>query len=214
MFNVAPFYEVLFEVHTEFSTHSLKPSRYFSILKHPGWWNYFFVGGVLFEILSWALFWWTKIGLNSRQVCNLSLHCLRILSISCVFWMSHWIIIWLTNAWWKGGFLNVFCLRSWPSWTTFGFCFNKTCSERFMFLLYFSASFLPSWLPALFPLPASPEKLIEGLKSPEPALLLPDILPLADPFGSTSDAVNGKILRASGVCSDLCVSTLNACCEL
>ncbi|XP_053125168.1 AP2-associated protein kinase 1 isoform X4 [Hemicordylus capensis] len=37
-----------------------------------------------------------------------------------------------------------------------------------------------------------PEKLIEGLKSPEPALLLPDILPLADPFGSTSDAVNGK----------------------
>ncbi|XP_067168580.1 AP2-associated protein kinase 1 isoform X1 [Apteryx mantelli] len=36
------------------------------------------------------------------------------------------------------------------------------------------------------------EKLIEGLKSPETALLLPDILPLADPFGSTSDAVNGK----------------------
>ncbi|XP_033015037.1 AP2-associated protein kinase 1 isoform X5 [Lacerta agilis] len=36
------------------------------------------------------------------------------------------------------------------------------------------------------------EKLIEGLKSPEPALLLPDILPLADPFGSTPDAVNGK----------------------
>ncbi|XP_065515412.1 AP2-associated protein kinase 1 isoform X1 [Lathamus discolor] len=39
---------------------------------------------------------------------------------------------------------------------------------------------------------AGPEKLIEGLKSPETALLLPDILPLADPFGSTSDAVNGK----------------------
>ncbi|NWU53253.1 AAK1 kinase, partial [Dromas ardeola] len=38
----------------------------------------------------------------------------------------------------------------------------------------------------------TPEKLIEGLKSPETALLLPDILPLADPFGSTSDAVNGK----------------------
>ncbi|KAM6331234.1 AP2-associated protein kinase 1 isoform 11-T12 [Alca torda] len=37
----------------------------------------------------------------------------------------------------------------------------------------------------------TPEKLIEGLKSPETALLLPDILPLADPFGSTSDAVNG-----------------------
>nr|XP_047909935.1 AP2-associated protein kinase 1 isoform X8 [Anser cygnoides] len=38
---------------------------------------------------------------------------------------------------------------------------------------------------------AGTEKLIEGLKSPETALLLPDILPLADPFGSTSDAVNG-----------------------
>ncbi|CAM4703247.1 unnamed protein product [Caretta caretta] len=38
----------------------------------------------------------------------------------------------------------------------------------------------------------TPEKLIEGLKSPETALLLPDILPLADPFGCTSDAVNGK----------------------
>ncbi|KAM7080911.1 AP2-associated protein kinase 1 isoform 5-T6 [Ciconia maguari] len=38
---------------------------------------------------------------------------------------------------------------------------------------------------------AGSEKLIEGLKSPETALLLPDILPLADPFGSTSDPVNG-----------------------
>ncbi|NWV69226.1 AAK1 kinase, partial [Malurus elegans] len=42
------------------------------------------------------------------------------------------------------------------------------------------------------PLSDTPEKLIEGLKSPEPALLLPELLPLADPFGSTSDAVNGK----------------------
>ncbi|NXS29858.1 AAK1 kinase, partial [Pomatostomus ruficeps] len=42
------------------------------------------------------------------------------------------------------------------------------------------------------PLSDTPEKLIEGLKSPEPALLLPDLLPLADPFGSTSDAGNGK----------------------
>nr|XP_034974096.1 AP2-associated protein kinase 1 isoform X5 [Zootoca vivipara] len=42
------------------------------------------------------------------------------------------------------------------------------------------------------PLSDTPEKLIEGLKSPEPALLLPDLLPLADPFGSTPDAVNGK----------------------
>ncbi|XP_060539297.1 AP2-associated protein kinase 1 isoform X6 [Pantherophis guttatus] len=42
------------------------------------------------------------------------------------------------------------------------------------------------------PLSDTPEKLIEGLKSPEPALLLPDILPLADPFGCTSDAMNGR----------------------
>ncbi|KAL7981270.1 hypothetical protein Chor_002166 [Crotalus horridus] len=41
------------------------------------------------------------------------------------------------------------------------------------------------------PLSDTPEKLIEGLKSPEPPLLLPNILPLADPFGSTSDAMNG-----------------------
>nr|XP_038023023.1 AP2-associated protein kinase 1 isoform X23 [Anas platyrhynchos] len=43
------------------------------------------------------------------------------------------------------------------------------------------------------PLSDTPEKLIEGLKSPETALLLPDILPLADPFGSTSDAVNDSL---------------------
>uniref|UniRef100_A0A8C3GXW9 non-specific serine/threonine protein kinase n=1 Tax=Corvus moneduloides TaxID=1196302 RepID=A0A8C3GXW9_CORMO len=47
-------------------------------------------------------------------------------------------------------------------------------------------------LPACPILFQSSEKLIEGLKSPEPALLLPDLLPVADPFGSTSDAVNGK----------------------
>ncbi|NXI46363.1 AAK1 kinase, partial [Galbula dea] len=41
------------------------------------------------------------------------------------------------------------------------------------------------------PLSDTPEKLIEGLKSPETALLLPDLLPLADPFGSTSDTGNG-----------------------
>ncbi|XP_041334744.1 AP2-associated protein kinase 1 isoform X3 [Pyrgilauda ruficollis] len=42
------------------------------------------------------------------------------------------------------------------------------------------------------PLSDTPEKLIEGLKSPEPALLLPELLPLADPFGSTADTANGK----------------------
>ncbi|XP_061117655.1 AP2-associated protein kinase 1-like isoform X6 [Conger conger] len=33
----------------------------------------------------------------------------------------------------------------------------------------------------------TPEKLIEGLKSPETSLLLPDLLPLADPFGSSAE---------------------------
>uniref|UniRef100_A0A674ID57 non-specific serine/threonine protein kinase n=1 Tax=Terrapene triunguis TaxID=2587831 RepID=A0A674ID57_9SAUR len=53
------------------------------------------------------------------------------------------------------------------------------------------------------PLSDTPEKLIEGLKSPETALLLPDILPLADPFGCTSDAVNGKITNCN-LCGMLC----------
>lgn len=34
---------------------------------------------------------------------------------------------------------------------------------------------------------------IEGLKSPDTSLLLPDLLPMTDPFGSTSDAVIGNI---------------------
>ncbi|XP_069799058.1 AP2-associated protein kinase 1 isoform X2 [Dendropsophus ebraccatus] len=42
------------------------------------------------------------------------------------------------------------------------------------------------------PLSETPEKLIEGLKSPEPQLLLPHLVQLADPFGSTSETVNGK----------------------
>lgn len=60
------------------------------------------------------------------------------------------------------------------------------------FLVFVFFLLLFSLLPSLFLFPLNPEKLIEGLKSPETALLLPDILPLADPFGSTSDAVNGK----------------------
>uniref|UniRef100_A0A6I8P190 non-specific serine/threonine protein kinase n=1 Tax=Ornithorhynchus anatinus TaxID=9258 RepID=A0A6I8P190_ORNAN len=36
------------------------------------------------------------------------------------------------------------------------------------------------------------QKLIECLKSPETSLLLPELLPLTDPFGSASDAANGK----------------------
>ncbi|XP_038641491.1 AP2-associated protein kinase 1 isoform X6 [Scyliorhinus canicula] len=50
------------------------------------------------------------------------------------------------------------------------------------------------------PLPTSeqPEKLIEGLKSPETSFLLPDRLPLGDPFGSTEDNINGKAEIAVG----------------
>ncbi|XP_077119172.1 AP2-associated protein kinase 1 isoform X4 [Ranitomeya variabilis] len=40
------------------------------------------------------------------------------------------------------------------------------------------------------PLSETPEKLIEGLKSPEPQLLLPHLVQLADPFGSTSETLN------------------------
>lgn len=51
-----------------------------------------------------------------------------------------------------------------------------------------------------FSLPLSQlEKLIEGLKSPDTSLLLPDLLPMTDPFGSTSDAVIGKSLSVSSV---------------
>ncbi|KAL4623075.1 AP2-associated protein kinase 1-like [Arapaima gigas] len=39
----------------------------------------------------------------------------------------------------------------------------------------------------------TPEKLIEGLKSPETSLLLPELLPLTDPFGSSAEgSSNGK----------------------
>ncbi|KAM4037144.1 AP2-associated protein kinase 1 isoform 4-T4 [Anomaloglossus baeobatrachus] len=44
--------------------------------------------------------------------------------------------------------------------------------------------------PSLFS--SGAEKLIEGLKSPEPQLLLPHLVQLADPFGSTSETMNGK----------------------
>ena len=54
------------------------------------------------------------------------------------------------------------------------------------------------------------EKLIEGLKSPDTSLLLPDLLPMTDPFGSTSDAVIGKvILFVSSVVHEMCVCFKN-----
>lgn len=51
---------------------------------------------------------------------------------------------------------------------------------------------LIAYLPFLYLFP-NLEKLIEGLKSPDTSLLLPDLLPMTDPFGSASDAVPGKI---------------------
>ncbi|XP_074063924.1 AP2-associated protein kinase 1 isoform X6 [Macrotis lagotis] len=50
------------------------------------------------------------------------------------------------------------------------------------------------------------EKLIEGLKSPSTSLLLPDLLPMADPFGSTSDAVNG-LQKESNSCPSISVES-------
>lgn len=49
------------------------------------------------------------------------------------------------------------------------------------------------------------EKLIEGLKSPDTSLLLPDLLPMTDPFGSTSEAVTGNVIFVSSVVHDVCV---------
>ncbi|XP_071209252.1 AP2-associated protein kinase 1-like isoform X4 [Salvelinus alpinus] len=49
---------------------------------------------------------------------------------------------------------------------------------------------------------AFPEKLIEGLKSPETSLLLPDLLPLADPFSSSAEG------NSNAVKAEMCVDSL------
>nr|XP_046206632.1 AP2-associated protein kinase 1-like isoform X7 [Oncorhynchus gorbuscha] len=46
------------------------------------------------------------------------------------------------------------------------------------------------------------EKLIEGLKSPETSLLLPDLLPLADPFSSSAEG------SSNAVKAEMCVDSL------
>ncbi|XP_035591922.1 AP2-associated protein kinase 1-like isoform X7 [Oncorhynchus keta] len=46
------------------------------------------------------------------------------------------------------------------------------------------------------------EKLIEGLKSPEISLLLPDLLPLADPFSSSAEG------NSNAVKAEMCVDSL------
>uniref|UniRef100_A0A8C6WFE0 non-specific serine/threonine protein kinase n=1 Tax=Neogobius melanostomus TaxID=47308 RepID=A0A8C6WFE0_9GOBI len=56
-------------------------------------------------------------------------------------------------------------------------------------------------------LAAFPEKLIEGLKSPEPSLLLPDLLTLTDPFKTSSEnCTNAKV----EVCVDSLIPGLEA----
>ncbi|XP_030272454.1 AP2-associated protein kinase 1 isoform X8 [Sparus aurata] len=56
-------------------------------------------------------------------------------------------------------------------------------------------------------LSAFPEKLIEGLKSPETSLLLPDLLTLADPFNSSAESsTNAK----AEVCVDSLIPGLEA----
>uniref|UniRef100_A0A8C9W8N5 non-specific serine/threonine protein kinase n=1 Tax=Scleropages formosus TaxID=113540 RepID=A0A8C9W8N5_SCLFO len=60
------------------------------------------------------------------------------------------------------------------------------------------------------------EKLIEGLKSPETSLLLPDLLPLTDPFGSSAEGSsngNGILLLCPSLplyCCVNCWATLTA----
>lgn len=53
---------------------------------------------------------------------------------------------------------------------------------------------------------AVPEKLIEGLKSPDTSLMLPDLLSMADPFGSSmDDTIDAKMVE---VCLDTLIPGL------
>ncbi|XP_055518193.1 AP2-associated protein kinase 1 isoform X6 [Leucoraja erinacea] len=73
--------------------------------------------------------------------------------------------------------------------------FSSGTAEKSSELLVPDAAIPPINAPDPFtPVPSSdpPEKLIEGLKSPETSFLLPDLLSLADPFGSNEDNINGN----------------------
>ncbi|XP_067113966.1 AP2-associated protein kinase 1-like [Osmerus mordax] len=55
----------------------------------------------------------------------------------------------------------------------------------------------------------TPEKLIEGLKSPDPSLMLPYLLSLADPFGgSVEESAKGQCTLVSGLTSPSLTSSL------
>ncbi|XP_055742839.1 uncharacterized protein FLJ45252 homolog isoform X3 [Salvelinus fontinalis] len=61
---------------------------------------------------------------------------------------------------------------------------------------------MPSSLSSPRPPVPLTEKLIEGLKSPETSLLLPDLLPLADPFSSSAEG------NSNAVKAEMCVDSL------
>uniref|UniRef100_A0A8C7UZT7 non-specific serine/threonine protein kinase n=1 Tax=Oncorhynchus mykiss TaxID=8022 RepID=A0A8C7UZT7_ONCMY len=80
-------------------------------------------------------------------------------------------------------------------------------SSLFSLYSYFAYANSPSFYAFLTPGPPSPlpvplfgwltDKLIEGLKSPETCLLLPDLLPLADPFSSCGEGNSNGIRLSS-----------------
>uniref|UniRef100_A0A8C1A7S0 non-specific serine/threonine protein kinase n=1 Tax=Cyprinus carpio carpio TaxID=630221 RepID=A0A8C1A7S0_CYPCA len=64
--------------------------------------------------------------------------------------------------------------------------FTKLADEPVEPLIVTTETLIPG-LEAAEPAPPSSEKLIEGLKSPDTSLMLPDLLSMADPFGSSID---------------------------
>uniref|UniRef100_A0A8C7DXW9 non-specific serine/threonine protein kinase n=1 Tax=Oncorhynchus kisutch TaxID=8019 RepID=A0A8C7DXW9_ONCKI len=65
--------------------------------------------------------------------------------------------------------------------------FSLPANLFLMHILFSFNAFLPVLSSPLVPPVPLTEKLIEGLKSPETSLLLPDLLPLADPFSSSAE---------------------------
>ena len=108
---------------------------------------------------------------------------------------------------WEHGFNKILAVICFYAEPVYNFDPSNVCKGYGKWLAYLNISlhfcFLFTSLPNL-------EKLIEGLKSPDTSLLLPDLLPMTDPFGSTSDAVIGKvILFVSSVVHKMCVCFKN-----
>uniref|UniRef100_A0A674C8Z1 non-specific serine/threonine protein kinase n=1 Tax=Salmo trutta TaxID=8032 RepID=A0A674C8Z1_SALTR len=83
-------------------------------------------------------------------------------------------------------------------------CIDTYSLPAHTFLMHILSLFsFIAFLPVLSSHPPVPltEKLIEGLKSPETSLLLPDLLPLADPFSSSAEGnSNGNRLFCLPAC--------------